>query len=132
MKYLYEMTTELNLTYLDKDNEINIRDLNTDKDTYNSDIKTQLDLIEEFYKNGENKYELIYNNFDVLKTDEWFNSVDKEGIGEDFDIDSIKSCTNENYKENNNCRSYIIGYKIIFDKDGKYLSKENFLGICGI
>lgn len=120
------------LLYLDNDNQINLRDLNTNKDTYNSEIITQPDLIELFYKTEDDKFELIYNDYNVLKTDEWFNSFNQEEIDDGFDINTYKNCTNENYKENISCRDYIIGYKVIFDKEGKYISKENFLGMGAI
>ena len=120
------------LLYLDNDNQINLRDLNTNKDTYNSEIITQPDLIELFYKTEDDKFELIYNDYNVLKTDEWFNSFNQEEIDDGFDINTYKNCTNENYKENISCRDYIIGYKAIFDKEGKYISKENFLGMGAI
>lgn len=119
------------LLYLDTDNQMNVRDLNNNQDIYNSEIKTTLDLFLSFYKTEE-KYSIVYTDYDALKTDEWYNSIDKDVMVEDFDINSVKQCTNENYKENSNCTDYFIGYRINLDKDGKYLSKESYFAETGI
>ena len=119
------------LLYLDTDDQMNVRDLNTNQDIYNSEIKTSLDLFLSFYKTEE-KYSIVYTDYDALKTDEWYNSIDKDVMPDDFDVNSVKQCTNENYKDNSNCTQYVIGYKINLDKDGKYLSKESYFAETGI
>ena len=119
------------LLYLDNDNHMIVRDLNTNNDVYNSEIKTKIDLFVGFSQNTEG-YSIVYTDYDALKTDEWYNSIDKDVMTDDFDVNSVKQCTNENYKDNSNCTQYVIGYKIKLDKEGKYLSKESYFAETGI
>lgn len=119
------------LLYLDNDNHMIVRNLNTNSDVYNSEIKTTKDLFVVFSQNTEG-YSIVYTDYDALKTDEWYNSIDKDIMTDDFDVNSVKQCTNENYKDNSNCTQYVIGYKIKLDKDGKYLSKESYFAETGI
>ena len=125
---------EAMLLYLDEDNHMNVRNLNTGQDVYNSMIVTKVELIEMFdYSEEDKEYTIVYNDYDVLKTDEWYNSLDEEeSPKEELDIDEIKNCTNDNFMEDVSCRDYVIGYRITLDNNGKYKSKENYLDYAGL
>ena len=104
------------LLYLDKDSKLCVKNLKTGTDVYNSEIVVEKNDVFLFLKGEDNNFYISYVDYDVFDDNAFRDYVNKfeDGIYSDvfdYSVDELKN-------------NYYVGYKIILNEKGEYLSKE--------